>query len=415
MYDPYANFVTRFLSNGVPVYVLYEPGRSFALLNFMFQSGMRDDMTVPCGTAHFLEHMICANSGMSLTERQQFFGLVGGFYHAVTGYESTRYGFKAPIMSDVFDARLDFWAEACLDRPLVDHFSREKTVITSEIERRYPTVQMMDLSTKVMQIHFRGLPWSGAPSAAGTLESVARITPDDVEQFRQTYYSTNNLTLVCVGGLTPEQVVEKLNRTGVAQSMTGVRNPLPVTMTALPPLAETEMVAHLNADAPMGRATLQYQTLLPATVTDAATECAVHMLTDLLYFEVREKRGLAYKVSAASNLLGPFRQMFLDISDFPEQHVAEVTKVAEGLMHSFVSERTLFEQKKSEALAHFLTRDANLQMVWQAASNELMLQGHIKSAAEEIAELVALRFEDLLQIAEELHRPGNLLRVTVYR
>lgn len=415
MYDPYADFTVHALSNGVPVYVLYLPERSFVWTEMVFQVGMRDELSVPCGTAHFLEHMVCANSGMTLMEIKRFFGAVGGAFDAFTGFESTRYGFMTPVMGDEIDVALSFWTNACLVNSLDMHFDREMTIINSEIKKRYPNTTTMNLADKISVLHYRGLPWSGAPSAAGTLTSLSRITPDSVKQFRRHFYPTQNLSVVCVGGMSPQALLAKLEKTAVGQKTTGERNTLPLAISNFPILVENDIELSLTQGEQMGQASLEYKALLPFSVSCEAAFIAADMITELLYTEVREKRGLAYSVGAGVSTRGPFHDFFASVSNAPVSKVGEVRQVVAEIFHSFADNQQLFAEIKKKRIANFYTRDATLKGIKDNAVRDLALFGRIISYQEEMTLVKAVTLADVVKVMQCLTVPDEVLRITVYK
>ncbi|MBY0537900.1 insulinase family protein [Patescibacteria group bacterium] len=415
MYDPYADFTVHALSNGVPVYILYLPERSFAWAEFVFHAGMRDEQEYPAGTAHFLEHMVCANSGMTLMEMKRFFGEVGGMFDAFTGFESTRYSFMTPTTGPEFDQGLVFWAKASLGKSLENYFDREMEIINSEIKKRHPNVEMMKMANKVPSIHYRGLPWSKAPSAAGTLESLKDIRPETIQHFYDFYYTTNNLSVLCVGGLAPDVVLAKLEATVASEKMNGVRNPLPQVRSSFPKLRENDLEFSLVQGVGMGQVSLDFKALLPGDVSFEAAEVAAEMITELLYTEVREKRGLAYGMGAGSYARGPFHDLFVSVSNIPAAKVDEVRMVVTEIFHSFSTDKLLFEGIKRKRVASFLTRDSTLQKITDAAAYDLAMFGRIVTLRQEMSACEEVTIEDVEQIARFLNRSEDVLRITVFK
>ena len=415
MYDPFADFTVHALSNGVPVHILYLPERSFVWAEFVFHAGMRDEQDFPSGTAHFLEHMVCANSGMTLMEIKRFFSEVGGTFDAFTGFQSTRYGFKTPITGVEFDQGLSFLAQACLGNKLENYFDREMEIITSEIKQRYLNTKVMALRNKVTSLHYRGLPWSKAPFAAGTLESLKQITPETIQLFNDAYYTPHNLSVVCVGGLSPEAVLTKLERTIVNEMMPGVRNVLPGIMTSFPALLENNIEVSLAQGGGMGQASLDFKTLLPGFVSYQAAMVAADMITELLYTEVRENRGLAYSMGAGVNTLGPFHDFSVSVSNIPSVKIDEVQAVVGEILHSFTSNPILFEGIKRKRVANFLTRDSTVLGIKDGATADLALHGRVVSLHEEMQACQKVSVNDVEQVAHFLNLSDEILRVAVYR
>jgi predicted Zn-dependent peptidase len=81
MWDPYSQFETRVLDNGLTIHVLHGPERPGVRFVFGIHSGARHDLPGKEGTAHFMEHLVHRNGGSSLDELRDFLSLIAGTCH----------------------------------------------------------------------------------------------------------------------------------------------------------------------------------------------------------------------------------------------------------------------------------------------------------------------------------------------
>src|SRR5690606_14210003 len=102
VWDPYAEFKKITLANGLDIYAAHWPGRAWQGAAIMIHSGARQDPEGKAGLAHFVEHIVNQNGGMSGEEVQDFFADHGGYVNlGATGFLDTHYGFFAPANTSV--------------------------------------------------------------------------------------------------------------------------------------------------------------------------------------------------------------------------------------------------------------------------------------------------------------------------
>jgi predicted Zn-dependent peptidase len=266
MYDPFAHFESTTMPSGLRVHVLHKPEIPFARMQLVIHNGTNDDPKGKAGIAHFLEHIICANSGKSLPQMINYFADEGGGFVANTNHYRTCYGFLAPLSSPKFDEFLHFWTNAVVVNPIEDYFEREQRIIRSEIARSFPSAQVMENNQTAHYLTFRGEPFGEAVSALGTKESFDSIGQDDLLLQRRKMYIPQNIDMVCVGGLSLEQVVQKIDKTALSWRKVGSANQ-PLQKTAeVPALIQPRFVGECNDLQNMGVTNVQKTFMLPGTL-----------------------------------------------------------------------------------------------------------------------------------------------------
>lgn len=414
MYDPYADFVSTKLSNGLSVHVLYVPGVPFVHAQVAYRSGMVDDPEEKAGVAHFLEHMICANSGMTLPEMTDFFGADGGDIVANTNYYRTNYGFKSLTDSGRFAQYLDFWARATLNTPLSDHFEREQEVIRKEINRKAPNHMILEHRERVHRMAFRGLSEGKSRSSLGTRESFDRITLDDLNMQRNDRYVPQNAHFVCVGGMPLEEVVKYLEESWLGESMKG-EDILPFTpLLVLPPRTSEYHEADLSAGNSLGSCTINKMWLVPGNVSFELLNIASVMLTRELKGELREKHGLVYATSATCVDLPTFSIFSLSASDFLKVEKDRVSELLCRVLGKFASDKSVFEVVKERRRAQVLSADQNLSAIMRSATDALVENGMIWTRHSQLEEIAAVQFSDLSVLRDAL-RESESFTVTEHK
>ena len=163
--------------------------------------GDKDFISVPPGIAHYLEHkMFESEDGTDTFAR---FAKNGAHVNAFTSNEMTAYLFDG---MDEFDENL----ESLLDFVSKPYFTpenveKERGIIGQEIR--------MCEDNPMRAIHYNLLDalYETNPvkiNTAGTVESIAEITPELLYSCYRTFYNLSNMMLVAVGDITPEQVIK---------------------------------------------------------------------------------------------------------------------------------------------------------------------------------------------------------------
>ena len=158
-------------------------------------------VTVPAGTAHFLEHkMFESEKGDAAAE----FARLGASDNAFTAFDRTVYYFSAQRN---VPAALRLLTEL-VQTPyfLPDRVERERLIIAQEI-------QEYSLDSPEDRVFFQLLEalFARHPirlDVAGTLQSIRQITPEILYRTHRDLYRPENLVLCCAGNLTAEQVCE---------------------------------------------------------------------------------------------------------------------------------------------------------------------------------------------------------------
>jgi predicted Zn-dependent peptidase len=412
MYDPYAEFQVYQLATGVPVYVNYKPDCAFAHVDFILGVGAYHDGAIDAGLAHFVEHMVCANSGLDLSASKKFFGSAGGYSGAATYHSGTRYGFKLPIHHARFDEAVTYWVQALFGTTLDEYFEREMSVIESEIKRKYPSVAHMNMKTESNALNFRGTSWAWAPSPAGTLETLANLTPEKVQTFHHQHYNLANLSIVCVGGIEPHVLLDKLNRALVGAPLGGLHGATVPVVEQVVPLP-IDFVEYQLADANrLDRSTVSCTTMLPGTISTALIDVACGILSQTVLHEVRDTHGLAYSAGANGGSRGSVCGIEVAAQDVPSGRVRQVVDILTGCIQELPTQVEQFMEQREQYLLRYAMFDTTLRSVHETACEELIKYGRITSRAEDYDNYISLKPTDIEVLIPFMVAPNRLVSVT---
>lgn len=196
------------LPNGLRVFVLPKKDfhKTYGLFSTNYGSidnefGYGNELTrVPDGIAHFLEHKMFEKEDGDVF---QLFGKQGASANAFTSFTKTSYLFSATDnIKENLQTLIDFVQDPYFTEETVE---KEKGIIGQEI-------QMYDDDPNWRQ--FFGILKNMYPKhplhidIAGTIESIAEITAEDLYHCYHTFYHPSNMTLFVVGNVEPEELIE---------------------------------------------------------------------------------------------------------------------------------------------------------------------------------------------------------------
>ena len=201
------SFYTQTLPNGLSVYVLPKKGFSRSVAMFATHYGGADRRFLldgqwhdtPAGVAHFLEHKMFdmpdgSNALMELTAR-------GAAANAFTSTDMTAYYFSC---TENFNGNLELLLRF-VSTPYytAESVRKEQGIIAQEIrmtEDSPGTALYYGLLGCLFDHH------PGRESVAGTVESIAEITPEILYACHAAFYRPCNMVLVCIGDVDAESI-----------------------------------------------------------------------------------------------------------------------------------------------------------------------------------------------------------------
>lgn len=197
------------LANGLDVYILPKRGFSKTFVTFttkygsidrtFIPNGKNEEVTVPDGIAHFLEHKMFEKEEGDVFQK---FSVLGGSANAYTSSTRTAYLFSAT--EKVYEntkVLLDFVQEPYFTEETVE---KEKGIIAQEITM-YDDQPDWRLYFGAIQNMFHKHPVK--IDIAGTVESIDDITAEHLYECHDTFYHPSNMVLFVVGSVNPEEMM----------------------------------------------------------------------------------------------------------------------------------------------------------------------------------------------------------------
>ncbi|MEK5039484.1 EF-P 5-aminopentanol modification-associated protein YfmH [Sporosarcina sp. FSL K6-3457] len=197
------------LSNGLDVYILPKRGFSKTFVTFTTKYGSIDrtfiprgkdeEVTVPDGIAHFLEHKMFEKEDGDVFQK---FSVNGASANAYTSFTRTAYLFSATDkLYDNTEVLLDFVQEPYFTKKTVD---KEKGIIAQEITM-YDDEPDWRLYFGTIENMYQEHPVK--IDIAGTVESIQDITAEHLYECYETFYHPSNMVLFVVGAVDPEEMM----------------------------------------------------------------------------------------------------------------------------------------------------------------------------------------------------------------
>ncbi len=192
--------------SGLTIYVAPKEGykSSYAIFGTHFGSVNSDFVTngkevkVPDGIAHYLEHKLFeSEDGDAFTK----YAKTGANANAFTSFNTTCYLFSC---TENFDESLRILLKFVRDPYFTEEtVAKEQGIIGQEI-KMYDDSPDWRVMINLLDAMFQKHPVR--KDIAGTVESIAQITPELLYTCYNAYYNLNNMVLAVAGNVTPEQI-----------------------------------------------------------------------------------------------------------------------------------------------------------------------------------------------------------------
>lgn len=199
-------------SSGLPIYVWPKRDYTTAYAVFATKYGAIDTaciadgktVTLPAGIAHYLEHKLFENEDCDAFER---YAETGANANAYTSFDQTAYLFTCTQnVTESLEILLDFVQKPYFTEKTVE---KERGIIGQEIKMGEDS-PFRRVFTDLLAGLYREHPVH--TDIAGTVESIAEITPELLYSCYDTFYNLHNMVLAVSGNITCEQVDEVADR-----------------------------------------------------------------------------------------------------------------------------------------------------------------------------------------------------------
>ncbi|MEO3945035.1 pitrilysin family protein [Gorillibacterium sp. CAU 1737] len=350
------------LPNGLTVYVLPKPGFSKTYATFTTDFGSIDnhfrlaggeDIRVPDGIAHFLEHKMFEEPEGDIFAT---FASHGASANAFTGFERTAYLFSATDhVYDNLKTLIDFVQNPYFTDQNVE---KEKGIIGQEIkmyEDNPDWRSYFGLISAMYQEHPVRI------DIAGTVETISHIDKETLYSCYHTFYHPSNMLLFVVGGIEPEKVLE-LVRTNQAAKTFPPQGPIERLQPKEPAaVGQKQLIVHLPVSMPKMYFGFKEPSGVPVGEELVRRELAVKVMLDTLigsstsiYQTLYEEHLISDSFGHEYNIAPDYAFSIIggDTPD-PDRLLARVRELIEPVLTAGVAEAD-FERTRRKRIGSYL-------------------------------------------------------------
>lgn len=357
--------------------------------------GARHETPEEGGLSHLLEHMAFKGTAtMNAREIAEAFDLMGGNINAYTSHEHTVYYAKVlkEYAPDALRLLCDIIANSNFDE---SELERERQVVLQEIAMHHDTPD--DLVFDLYQeMAFAGQPL--ARPILGKAERVATFSREDLLAYTRQHYQPNRMVLAGAG------CVNHAETLAIATEFFGARE----NAAAKPVLPQA---TYHGGEKTLEKDLEQVQLVLgfPGLASPHPDYYALQVFSTILgggmssrlFQEIRERRGLAYSVSAFASgyqdigLLGMYAGTTVE-------HLPELTAALKEVLASMregVSDAELLRAKNQLKAGTVMTRE-NCGSIAEWIARHLHVYGEYRTVEKLVAEIEAVTQADMVRMAE---------------
>lgn len=286
------------LDNGITVLVTENPSADIIAARLFFKAGSRWESIEQAGLSHLVAAVMTKgtekHSSLEIAERVESIGA-----SLSTDAASDYFLLSIKTVSADFPEMLKLAGELLRSATFPEsevELERRLALQAIRSQQEQPFTVALDRLRHAM---YGDHPY--ALSGLGSAETVANLKREDLQHYYQTHFRPDNLTISIAGRITPEEAVSQ-----VEEILGSWRAPLvPLPNLNLPSVASNPTRSAVPQDTQQSIVILGYlaPSVTPETMEDYAALKLLNTylgngLSSRLFVELREKRGLAYEVSA---------------------------------------------------------------------------------------------------------------------
>ncbi len=385
------------LPNGLRIASEAMPGVESVAVTVSIGVGSRFESEAENGLSHILEHM--AFKGTTTRNAQQIaeaFEDIGGQFNAYTSVEQTVY--YARVLSEHMPRAIELLADI-LQHSVLDkeELKREQQVIVQEIAMH------QDTPDDYIGDIFDTVAYPDQPmgrSILGNAEAIQRYTRDSVLQYMQTHYHAPRMVISAAGKLTHEALITQVHRY--------FHLPTSTNLSTTPEAARyVGGVVHLDKDIEQTHLMLGY----PALPLGHPDFYALQLLgiilgggmSSRLFQEIREKRGMAYQVSAFLSSYSDNGMLVMNSASTPA-HAKEIPSLMTAELAALATHVSTaeLERAKNQQLAELVMARENSSAVAGWIGRHLLIYGDYITLDTLRKRIQAASVDDIKRLAANL-------------
>ena len=400
------------LDSGLRVITTPLPNAQSASTAFFVGVGSRGEQPRTNGLSHYLEHMLFKGTTGRPTAQHISEAIegAGGVLNAYTTRELTCYWNNLPYERSEtgLDVLTDMLQHSLLEQ---DEIDRERTVVQQEIRRGHdnPGQWVGELITRAV---FGDQPVGWA--VVGSLETVGGMARADFAEHMQQFYRAENSVLSVAGNVTHEQVLAAIT-SRLDDLPSGAPAPQPAAVAGLP--AEHVIVDAREIEQTNLALAMQALPRLDPDryALDVLNGVLGSGMSSRLFREVRERRGLAYAVSARPQRLTDTGTYTVS-AGVTREHLEEALEVIVEELQRVVDTPVAAEElrRAQDYSAGTLRLSLETPMaLGQRHGAQLLMDGEIEPVDDAVAAIQAVTAADVQRVAQRVIGPRKFALAVV--
>jgi len=378
---------------------------------FLFGAGSRYETPELAGASHLFEHILFKGTPERPTPRDisEVVEGVGGTLNAFTDREVTGYWCRLaqPNYRDGIDLLSDMTLNSLFRE---EDIAKEKQVVYEEIRASF------DSPGARVSMMLDDLLWPDQPMGrdiAGSVESVASISRDDMCKYLETQYVGSNTVIAIAGNIEHQEVVDQITNSLVSLHDGNILPMFPHEKKALSKRVALEHRPTEQAHLAIG---------LAGFANDDPDRHALSIMSVILgetmssrlFEEVREQRGLAYDIHSGAHFYSDCGAFVVESGIDPSRVdeaipviLKELSKMRDGVTEAewtqalqLTKGRMMLRMEESRAVSSFL-------------GVQELIRGEVQSVDEVIANISAVTREDIKRAANRVIKSENLVLAIV--
>ncbi|MBS0236710.1 MAG: insulinase family protein [Proteobacteria bacterium] len=391
------------LPHGFTVASDYMPSVETVTVSFIAKAGSRHEEKEINGISHFLEHM--AFKGTKTRSARQIaeeFDMIGGYFNAYTARDLTKY--YAKVMKENWLQALDIIADIIQNSTYVEQeLEKERGVILQEL------AQTIDTPDDIVFDYFQEEAYHDQPigrSILGTQEFIKRVTRDDLQRYVNKHYGFNNCILAAAGNIDHhefaiaardkfQQLIHRVDSVPEPARYGGGDRRVQRDLEQVHLVLGIPGLSYLDED--------YYTQTVLAVIAGGG-------MSSRLFQEVREKRGLAYSISAFTSSYSD-TGMFSVYSGTNENHANELLDVVIEQLHELtrdITEEELQRAKVQVRAGLLMSQESSISRAERLGSNLAAYNRYIP-IKEIIGKIERIERRDVCKMMQRLlhgkHKP----------
>ena len=392
------------LDNGLEIYVVPKDNSNNIYVTLTTKYGSNNNSfkigeklyDMPAGIAHFLEHkMFEQENGI---DPFTLFSNNGADANAFTNYNQTTYLFSSPSnFEENMKTLLNFTGNPYFTDKNVE---KEKGIIIQEL-KMYEDNQFRKGFNKIVENAFINHPVK--MQVGGTIESVKKITKEDLYKCYETFYNPSNMFIVITGNVNPNKTIEIIKKNLVERKKVPFINIIPEEPDQV---SKKEEIIKMNVTIPkvyygvkinIGNYNMkivkQYLSLYFDAIFDATSDFSKNMKEkgiideDINYYFINTEKHLLVVFGAETKLENDL-----------------IKEIVKNL--SIIPNKETFERKKKIFISSIIYSSDSIFRINNMITNSIINNGYFNT--DLFNQIKSLNYEEMVNIINNLSFNNDL-------